>query len=263
MATRPEAHPLGVLLSVLLAGAVIVSVWVPELSHWYVRPDPIPSTVLEALRRALRGDVLDGMGAMRLSPMLIEREQVVPAAESAMRGTLQLSGFPAARITLPFSGDDLVRTPTAWQLLVASLAGADILLDAYAMTGREDFFASARDTIIAFAQYEAKQWVDHGLMWNDHAIAARIPVLAKFWARYRDRPDFDPAVGQLVLTLVSRSGRLLSEPSNYTWRTGHGVIQNLALLQIAAAFPSLPDSPRLKAVAVDRRNSILRGNVAY
>ena len=51
---------------------------------------------------------------------------------------------------------------------------------------------------------------------------------------------------------MSRSGRLLSEPSNYRWRTGHGVIQNLALLQIAAAFPSLPDSPRLKAVAVER-----------
>ena len=136
--------------------------------------------------------------------------------------------------------------------MVASLASADVLLDAYRVTRREEFFVQARENIVAFARFEAAQWLDHGLMWNDHAISARIPVLIKFWAEYRHRPDFDPAIGRIVLDLVARSADLLAKPSFYAWRTSHGTITDLALLQVTAAFPDLPRVAELRAIATGR-----------
>jgi hypothetical protein len=35
------------------------------------------------------------------------------------------------------------------------------------------FFKQARDIGVSFVRHEAAQWLDQGLMWNDHAIAAR------------------------------------------------------------------------------------------
>lgn len=139
-----------------------------------------------------------------------------------------------------------------WELMFASLAAADLLLDAYRITGRDQFFQLARDVVVAFAEFESVRWVDYGYMWNDHAIAARVPVLVKFWAVYRSRLDFEPRIGRIVLNLVVRSARLLAKPSFYAWSTDHGVMADLAILQIAVAFPDLQEIAELKVIAVAR-----------
>src|SRR5450759_2482475 len=178
-----------------------------------------------------------------------------------MRGMLSLPGFPPAPITLPFAPENLQRGLPTFKLMVASLASADILLDAYRMTKREEFFRQARDVIVGFAQYEAAQWVDHGMLWNDHSIGARIPVLVKFWAEYRVRSEFDPRIGRIVLDLVARSAHLLAKPSFYAWRTGHGVLTDVALLQIAVAFPELRGIAEIRSVAAGRFSNHLNYSI--
>ena len=244
--------PKGPLLSILLAVLVFALIWVPELSHWYVSPTPTTLPVLETARTSPALSVLDEVAAMHLAAVTVAPKEIVSTAEKVMRGTLSLPGFPSAPITLPFASEDLERGLPTWQLMVASLASADILLDAYRMTMREKYFRQAREIIVAFAQYEAAQWVDRGLLWNDHAVSARIPVLVKFWAQYRTHPEFDPRVGRAVLDLVARSAQLLAKPSFYTWRTSHGALIDLATLQIAAAFPQLPEIAELRSIAVGR-----------
>lgn len=244
----------GASISLVLATVMFTSIWVPELAHWYVRPPPITDSGLEAARKAPELGVLNEVGAMQLGGVRVvgDTNEIVASAELVTRGTLSLPGFPPTSITLPFSPGDLGRKTSTWQLMVASLAAADILLDAYRITGREQFFQQARDGIVAFAEFESAQWVDHGFMWNDHAIGARIPVLVKFWAEYRSRPDFEPRVGRIVLNLVARSARLMAKPSFYAWRTGHGIVTDLAILQIAVAFPDIPEIAELKSVAAAR-----------
>lgn len=246
------SYPLTAIISVLLAGVVFTSIWIPEFAHWYVRPVAITDQVLAASRNMPEPRLLEEIAAMQLRGVVVDQSKIVAAGDLVLRGILDLPSFPPAPVNLPFSPEDLNRGSQTWQLMIASLASTDLLLDAYKITGREDFFQAARDAIVAFAQYESKRWVDHGLMWNDHAISARIPVLVKFWSEYRKRPDFEPRVGRIVLNLVGRSGKLLAKPSSYAWRTSHGTLADLALLQIAAAFPELAESSEIKNVAIER-----------
>lgn len=205
--------------------------------------------MLETARRAPEQSVLNEIAAMHLAAVTVATDEVVPAAERIMRGALSLPGFPSTSISLLFAPEDLNRGLPTFQLMVASLASADILLNAYHMTQREEFYVQARNLIIGFAEYEAGQWIDHGLMWNDHAISARIPVLVKFWALYRAHPDFDPNVGRILLGFASRSAQMLAKPSFYAWRTSHGILSDLAILQVAAAFPEIPGIDDLKKIA--------------
>ena len=253
MRTLPwTVFPKGVAVSVMLACLVLALIWIPEFAHWYVKPELPTLAEVDSSRKLPQQDVLDEVAAMPLGAVSIAPTHVVSAAEKIMQGTLSLPGFVPMPLALPFSQEDLVRGVPTFQLAVASLVTADVLLDAYRLTGREEFFLQARETIVSFARHEASQWLDQGLMWNDHAIAARIPVLVKFWVRYRVHPSFDSAVGQTVLNLVSRSARLLVKPSFYAWRTGHGIVSNVALLQAAVAFPALPEATAIRQIAIDR-----------
>ena len=245
-AKRGRLFPITGSISLLLATVVFISIWVPELAHWYVRPASITDSRLEEARKAPEKRMLDEVGAMQLGWSGVESDtnEIVASAELLTRGTLSLAGFQPISITLPFSPGDLVgRGPGIWELMFASLAAADLLLDAYRITGRDQFFQLARDVVVAFAEFESARWVDYGYMWNDHAIAARVPVLVKFWAVYRSRPDFEPRIGRIVLNLVVRSARLLAKPSFYA------SIQNMASWQILRScrlqwrFQTLRKSP--------------------
>ena len=244
--------PKALAISVLVAGLVGVSIWLPEFSHWYVKPVQLTSTAVDRARTVPNQSVLNEVAAMHLGAVPIDPDSVVSIADQILRGSLSLPGFAPMPLTLPFSENDLVRGLPTFQLAVASLVSADILLDAYRATGNEAYFLQARDVIVSLARHEAAQWIDRGLMWNDHAIAARTPVLVKFWARYRVHPSFDPAVAQTVLNLVSRSAQLLAKPSFYAWRTGHGIVSNAALLQMAVAFPELSEVATIRRIATER-----------
>lgn len=45
---------------------------------------------------------------------------------------------------------------------------------------------------------------------------------------------------------------MLAKPSFYAWRTAHGTVTDLAILQIAVAFPELPGVAELRRVALER-----------
>jgi hypothetical protein len=239
------------MLGLLVAAMTLVWIWVPEFTLWYVRPANPSAEIIARSRSAPQEDVLSELGRMEFKPPLspLGYDETVRRAEAVARGVLILSGFPDIPISPVFSPVDLQKGPL---LLMASLPGVEQLLDAYRITGREDFFQLAKENILAFARFESARLLDLGLLWNDHAIGARIPVLIKFWEQYRQREDFDPQVAREVLSLVARSGLLLAKPEHYAWRTGHGIISNLALLQISIAFPFLQESGQFRDVAKSR-----------
>ena len=176
--------------------------------------------------------------------------ELITAAEHLLKGELRLPNSIHWKFTVPFSATDLNAAPSPLQF--ASLIVPEILLDAYELTGREEFLIKAIEIISGFAEHERAAWLPEGFLWNDHAIAARVPVLVKFWRLYRTRPDFDPAVAGIVLQLLARSGQLLAKPSHYTFRTNHGVMQNVGLLHLCIGFPAIPGAQGWCKTALDR-----------
>jgi len=237
--------------------AVVLLVWVPEINHYRVSGVRVTDEMLRAARQSPPDSVLRELDGFRLLDVAwTDKEQVVRAAERLLGGVVEVRGYPPVRIRLPFDARDL-DTPR-WQLLIAGFVIPRILLDAYNATGRAEFLAQAEAAILALGRYERRVLLPRGLLWNDHAIAARVNVLAEFWRVYRTHPSYRPEVGKAIWEQVARNGHLLAKPEHFTAATAHGVMQNLALLHLGLAFPTLPEAVRYKRLALHRLSDQMR-----
>lgn len=240
-------------IAVALAALVLLSIWLPPLAHYHVNSVVISDDIVRRARLAPAPAVLDELAGYKFAPgAVVAGADAVAAADLILRGRLRLPGHEEVAIGLPFDPRDLERGLPTWQLLFASMAAPDMLMDAYVATGKDVYLARARDIIVAWAGYERARWLPRGFLWNDHALAGRVAVLARFWSLYRQRPDFEPEVARTVLALAARGGEMLARDSAFTFATNHGVMQNLALLHLAAAFPSLPRAARHRRAAFER-----------
>lgn len=239
--------------------SIVAWVWAPEFLLWHVKINDLRPEKIDQSRLIPSRNILVELGKMDLRPPSnpLDDQQIIRLAEKVSNGLFSLQGFDDIPISPVFNAIDLYKGSAKQQLLFASLTTVDYLLEAYRATGQEKYFNFALDSIKAFSDFESSRFFDTGFLWNDHAIAARIPILIKFWLNYRDRDDFDPVLTQKFFELIIRSGLLLAKPEHYSWRTGHGIIQNIALLQIAAAFPFLQESENFKEVALQRFSSHL------
>ncbi len=136
-----------------------------------------------------------------------------------------------------------------WQLFVHSLGLPRVMLDAYKADGRAEFLDAAAEYLVAYDAYEGSGWYPGGYLWNDtwqrfvrndHAVAARVPVLTEFWRLYRRSPNYRPNVAEAVFRMAARGAHLLADPSHFTVATNHGVMQNLATCNVGLSFPTLP-----------------------
>lgn len=239
---------------------VLLSIWLPVWQHYWVpgvkvdpamiatlRVDPPDARLLELDRQArgLRSSVAD--------------QEVIRQATAIGQGRIELPTGEIRRTTLPFDARDYDGGTPGGALNMDSLIVPDTLLRAYEITGNETYFTRARQAILGFAEFERDLLTDVGNVRNDHAIAARVGVLMRFWRLYRHRADFDNTVADAVLNQVSRCAEFLGKTSLFTAATNHGVMQNIALLQAAAAFPALPDVQ----VWRDTARSRLRKQMAF
>jgi hypothetical protein len=169
-------------------------------------------------------------------------EAVLRQAAEIERGQMDLPDGETRRVHTSFDADDYAGASPGGDLAMASLVVPETLLRAYEINGNETAFGQARNIILGFHEFESGLLTDFRLVRNDHAIAARVGVLVHFWRLYRHRPDFDAGVARAVMQHAARCAAYLSKRSHFTAATNHGVMQNIALLQAAAAFPSLPDA---------------------
>ncbi|MXS85788.1 hypothetical protein ABO04_07690 [Nitrosomonas sp. HPC101] len=244
------------LLRIILAFAVIGWIWLPEFLLWHVQPATVTTEIIEHSRTVPQQSVLNELSQINLQPPAnwVPSTGVAERAENVAKGILDIPDFPSVEISPVFSPADLQKHP---QLLVASLVAVDQLLDGYLFTGKEKYFHLAKESLIKFSEFESSRFFDTGFLWNDHAIAARISVLIKFWAHYRNREDFDLEDAKKIFLLVTRSGLLLAKSEQYAWRTGHGILADLALMQISTAFPFLSESNYFRETAIRRFSSHL------
>jgi len=237
--------------SLLAPALVLAAVWFPIVRHYHARTPVVTDNMIESGRQSPSDTLLHELSSYYFFGTGVSGAPV-EVAERLLQGQVTLRGEAPQRVRLPFDPDELDQGPVTWRLFHARLTVPRILIAAYRQTGRDDFLRMARDAILAWASYEQRTVVPKGLLWNDHGIAERVQVLSEFWSVYRHHPNYDAAVARQIFRFVARSGRFLADSSQFTASTNHGAMQNLALLHLSLAFPTLPESPTYSRLALER-----------
>jgi len=238
---------------ILIPLLVLCGVWLPVVSHFRVSRRVVTEDMTEAARHSPEDGVLEEIAALfplSISPKWEGDQQLITAAEKILRGRVEVPGFPAVDIGIPLDARDLEKPDSS--LLLAGLTVPKILLDAYSVTRRDEYLIAAKDMILAWARFEKTRLLPRGLLWNDHAIAARVQVLTEFWRLYRQHPAFEIYVARELLQWISRSGEMLARPSHFTFWSNHGIMQNLGLWNVALAFPTVPGTEEYELLALER-----------
>ncbi len=232
--------------------AAVLAVWLPVLVHYHVADPVILPEAVARLRQVPSDAVLQRLDEARFAMGSRAGGDIRVAADEILRGRYRTGSGETVAVRLePTTALLSVGSPMA-QLEVSCLVVSQVLLDAYRATGEQRYFGAALQSALAWSRFEKAAWLPVGFLWNDHAIAGRMVVLTDLWREYRRRGDFDPVLGGEILAFVARSAALLARNSHYTARTNHGIMQNLGLLYVAAAFPDLPGVEGHIALAMDR-----------
>lgn len=241
--------------AVLLAGCLFVQavIWVPEIAHFHVaRPEMTDTQVDQAISG---GDKNVAAAIQRIDFGLagdLSDIETVLAAENMLVGRLYVPGVGYRDVGWPFEKGHLLLGGPTFQLRMAGLAWLELVVDAWRLTGEDKFLDFAEENALRFIRFEARQILPTGYLWNDHAVANRTIVYAHLWAALNTKNGIKRETARSLLVAADRSARLLARPSHYTYRTNHGVMQNVGLIVVAAAFPSLTDSEVFMSVGYER-----------
>jgi hypothetical protein len=238
------------LLGVLLA---LFGIWYPELRQYSVtsrRPDAAEANRLRTLPADLSFASATRADFDLLLPM--SDAEFLAAARNILDGKLSVPGYAMRQLKRLFDPADLTVGTGLEQLGYAGLVVPDVLVRAYQIGGDDRYLIAARDFLLHWARFERRQLLPRGHLWGDHAVANRALVLTRFWSVYRTHPAWSVDHARVILEQVLRTGSMLAADKLFTVRTNHGVMQNVGLLELAVAFPSLPESTEWRAVALRR-----------
>jgi hypothetical protein len=229
------------------------SIWWPEYSRFSIDHATPSDVVVSRLIANPAIDKLTENASIEYSVTLdIPYSDRSDVAEKLLYGSLDLPNASPIPLRLQGWPNDLAVGGPTFQLGLASFSVENFLLKEFESTSEKKYYILARDRILSLARWESQQREPLYFLWNDHAVAARISTLIRLWKTLRNDPETTSAQRTELIKFVSRSGELLSKNNLFTVRTNHGVMQNLALLQISAAFPDLPKSQQWRALAIER-----------
>ena len=235
----------------LVIGNLVV--WGPIWLHWRVSPARVSSEVIERDRLSPADAVLDVVAeTSMMTDHPLHGKAAAAAAERLLKGELVLPALPVIQIDPAFSRRDLSAGVPVQQVFTASLIVPDLLLRAHKYQPDPKWVVAAVRYTRGFSEYEAGVQFPRDFVRNSHAAANRIAVLARLWRNVRSAADYDRETGRMIHQHAQRLGALLSKPSTFIASTNQGVMQNIGLLQLAAAFPELPDAARWRTLALQR-----------
>ncbi len=242
--------------AVLLPLAVI---WVPELRHYYVATPKFDAAAANEVLASINPATCTEFARHDLMNLSNTDQNAIDRAISALeRNAVDLPDSPEIRFTPGFAPSDLVPNTSRGQLAIASLVVPDLMLRAWERTGSIEWLRAARDYIVGWWSFESRSVFPQGLQWNDHAVAARVFVLTRYLCAAKHLSEFRDPEAVRVLEMIFASGERLTKPSYYTYRTNHGIMQNLALLHIAASFPAAAQSKNFAEIGVTRLGEQLK-----
>ncbi len=240
LARYRATYPVWRLLAVTLVIAVIYG---PELAHHYIPQPSLSAGLIARLTAEPSLETLDSLAKRGASlPLLATEYDPSEVSRNILAGNFTIPQFQTQPVQLLDYPEHLKQGPPTLRLIMASLELERLLLEAYERSSETRLLDTALHRIAQFDSYERSQWLPDDFLWNDHAIAARAGVLAMAWKHARIRGEIPESTKLAVVRQAARTGALLASDAHFTVRTNHGVMQNLALLQLSTAFPALPES---------------------
>lgn len=239
------------LSAILLPAAVLIALWYPEYRYYTIEPDTITAEIVNNARLRPNEPTLSSLCNITYF-FDIEPDKLQSEALRVLNGEFTLFADSTQQFDPPFHSEDLLVGIPPRRLALAAQYPATVLVSAYLETGDDSLLAAATEAICSFYVYERSTLLPKGYVRNDHATAARAALLTRFWKAYRQHDTYDSVVGELVLEQAARTTAFLARDDHFTVSTNHGVMQNLALLQLALAFPGLPSSEKNISLAIDR-----------
>lgn len=235
------------ILWLIIPIAVIASIWAPLIFHNYVHES---YSISEAdVSSAIELPNIDEFNELNSYDFFIFGERAistirknnltVEVADKLLQGLVSLPDQPEINIDVNFNESYLELGTFHQQLRLASFIYQYILLLAYEETKDEKYFNAVEQYIHDISAYERKVYVPLGFLWNDHALAGKVIILAKFWSIYRSHSSFNKQQAQEVLQYILQAAARLADEKQFTYATNHGVMQNLALLHLGVAFPTI------------------------
>jgi hypothetical protein len=240
-----------VLATVLLLGVGNAVVWGPVWRHFHVPAQNVEPAVLHHHRTLPADPVLAAVADMSMmTDHPLRGEAAVAAARCILKGEFAWPMLPVLPIGDTFEASQLEMGVPVQQVFIASLVVPDLLLRAHEHSPDPAFLAAAERYLRGFIAHDASVHFPTGLLLNSHAVANRAAVLARFWRHVRTGASDELA--REVHGIVQRSAVLLARPSFFVATTNHGVMQNVALLQLSAAFPAVPGAEGWRQLALQR-----------
>jgi hypothetical protein len=244
----------GVVITLGIAGVALplLATWGPELRHYHAA---IPDPPLAAARDFMQNKAPRTCGEFANTDLTglsdLDPRSLDTAILELKDSRIVLPRLAPISFTPAFAAEDLSRDVSG-QLLAASLVVPDLMVEAWRKSGDAQYLEQARAYVDGWWRFERSAWLPRGLQWNDHAVAARVFALTRYLCAMRGRPGFRETDVAKVLQMIAASGERLAKPDYFTFRTNHGVMQNIALMHIGASFPSLPQAKRFAEVGARR-----------
>ena len=239
--------------SVLLLLIAIVALTWPVFSHYKVDVVPFSDSMINLDRGAPSdSDLTTVANASMMTDHPLSGAAAVSAADQILVGKLVLPSLPVLDIDVNFSPRDLELGVPVQQLWLASLIVPDLLLRAYEYAPDPRYLAAAKRYIERFYLYDARLLLPSGFIWNAHAVSNRVAILARYWKFVRASETVDLRAARLIHQYAMRLGALLAKPEMFVATSNHGVMQNVALIQLSIAFPALPDVSLYRKTALER-----------
>lgn len=237
--------------TVLLLGVGNVVVWGPLWRHYHVSVPEIDSAVLQRHRQEPADGVLAVVAEVSMmTDHPLRGDAAVAVARRILQGELALPFMPVLAIGDGFSPAQLEAGVPVQQVWIASLIVPDLLLRAHEHAPDPAYLAAAERYLRGYIAHEARVQFPEGLLANSHSVSNRAAVLARFWRQVRTTASDELA--RTLQTFARRTGTLLARPGFFIARTNHGVMQNVGLLQLAAAFPAMPEAASWRDTALQR-----------
>ncbi|WP_405240845.1 heparinase II/III family protein [Lentisalinibacter orientalis] len=247
-------RPLAV-VALILPFIVAVSAIIPDVMEYRVPRVSLSDSIADDCYASYAGraSIRQKINAARLGVLGgVTGSSAISTADRMLTGILELPDYSALEIELPFDAADLEKGPPSLQLRIGALLIGDIFLEAYKHSGTDEYLDAAVSVANAFLAYEEGRWLPKGFLWNDHAVAARLLFLTRLFDAVASRHRSDTDQLRSVLKGIDRGIRLLAKPSQFTYRTNHGMVQNLAILHASAFCKELPAAREFESVAAER-----------
>lgn len=215
--------------------------WKPSLGITGIRGETPDHDTVRQLR-SVPGDVtldeIDKLSVAAGGLGISSDSEIVAAAEHALDG--QMSVDKNLRdVRVPETGFNAIFDDKILDLKFCSLIVPNMLVRAFEVSGDVRYLNAAVVYVLEWAKFEASLTIPSGLVFNDHATAARAIVVTEVWRHYRKSESFEESRAVELLTYVQKISNLLRYQGLYEYRTNHGIMQSLSLLHLAIAFPLL------------------------